>query len=60
VEEEIGGDQRRAHQPGDTRRTVDDDVIDVARQLRSLAMQCVARKADDAEEPRKGFASALL
>jgi hypothetical protein len=50
---EVGGEQRRAHQPGDARRPVDDDVIGVAGDLRRLAMQRVARQADDAEQPRR-------
>ena len=57
---EVGGEQRRAHQAGDTRRPVDDDVIGVARELRRFAMERVAREADDAEQPRQGPPGALL
>ena len=52
---EIGGEQRRAHQAGDARRAVDDDVVGVAGELRRFAMQRVARQADDAEQPRAGL-----
>jgi hypothetical protein len=60
VDEEIGGDQRRAHQPGDTRRTVDDDVIGVAGEFGRFPMQRVARPADDADPPREPFLCPLL
>ena len=46
---EVCGKQRRAHQAGDARRAVDDDMIEIAGQLRGLAVQRVARQSDDAE-----------
>ena len=48
---EVGGEQRRAHQAGDTRRSVDDDMIGGARDLRRLAMERVARETHHAEQP---------
>ena len=57
---QVGGEQRRAHQPGDARRPVDDDVIGVAGEFRRLAMQRVARQADDAEQARQALPGALL
>ena len=56
----VGGEQRRAHQTGDARWPVDDDVIGVAGQLGRFAMQRVARQADDAEQPRQPFPCPLL
>src|SRR3546814_9710006 len=56
----VGGEQRRAHQAGDTRRPVDDDVIDVARQLRRFTVERVARQADNAEQPLQSLPAALL
>src|SRR3546814_13141591 len=50
----------RAHQAGDTRRPVDDDVIDVARQLRRFTVDRVARQADNAEQPLQSLPAALL
>jgi hypothetical protein len=57
---EVSCEQSRTHQSGDARRTVDDDVTGVSRELGRLSMQSVARKADDAEEPRQTFLGALL
>ncbi len=48
---EICGEQRRAHQPRDARRSVDDDVICGARNLGRFTVECVAREANDAEQP---------
>ena len=59
-QDEIGREQGRAHQAGNARRPVDDDVAGVSRELGRLAMEGVARKADDAEEPRQAFLGALL
>ena len=56
----VGREQGRAHQASDARRSVDDDVIDVARDLRRLAMERVARQADDAEQARQALLGALL
>ena len=57
---DVGGEQRRAHQAGDARRPVDDDVIGVTRELGRFAVQRVARQADDAEQPRQSFPCPLL
>jgi hypothetical protein len=58
--DEIGREQGRAHQRGDPRRPVDQDVICVASNFRRLAMQSVARKAENAEEPWYRFLCPLL
>ena len=44
----VGGEQGRAHESGDARRSVDDDMIDVARQLGRFTVQRIARQPDDA------------
>ena len=57
---QVGGEERGAHEAGDTRRSVDDDVIDIAGDLRCLAVQCVPCEADGAEQSRQALACALL
>src|SRR5690606_12438492 len=59
-QDDVGREQRRAHEPGDAGRTVDDDVIGIARKLGRFAMKRVARQADDAEQARQALAGALL
>jgi hypothetical protein len=59
-QDEVRREQRRTHKAGHPWRSVDNDVIDAARKLWRLAMQRVARQADDAEQPGEVFASALL
>src|SRR5271166_4190801 len=56
----IGGKQSRTHQSGDAGRPIDDDVAGVSREIGRFPMQRVARKADDAEEPRQTLLGALL
>ena len=56
----IGSQQCRAHQTGDTRRSVDDDMIDVARQLWRFAVERVACQADNTEQPFQPLPAALL
>jgi hypothetical protein len=56
----VRGEQCRAHQPGDARRAVNDDVIGVTGDFRRLAMQRVASKPDDAEQPAKPFLRTLF
>jgi hypothetical protein len=42
-QDNVGREQRRAHEPGDAGRTVDDDMIGIARELGRFAMKRVAR-----------------
>jgi hypothetical protein len=57
---EVGREQRRAHQPGNARWTVDDDVVGVAGQLRRFTVERVAGQAHDTEQPLQPFPAALL
>src|SRR6185437_12725382 len=57
---EVSGEQRRAQQCGDARRSVDNDVIGMPAELEGFAMQRVAREADDAEQAAMAPACALL
>ena len=59
-EDEVCCEERGAHQPGDARRPVDDDVIDAARQLGRVAMECIACEPDRAEQTRQALRGALF
>ena len=59
-ENEVGGEERRAHQPGDAGWSINDDVIGVAGELGRFAMERVAGQANDAEQSRQAFLGALL
>ena len=59
-ENEVGGEERRAHQPGDAGWSINDDVIGVAGEFGRFAMERVAGQADDAEQPWQAFLGALL
>src|ERR1700676_2795936 len=59
-QDEIGGKQRRAHQTGDARRPVDNDVVGIAGEFGRLQVQRIAGKADDAEQPWPALLQPLL
>jgi hypothetical protein len=59
-QDEIGREQGGACQARNGRRAVDNNVAGVSRELGRLTMEGVARKADDAEEPRQAFPGPLL
>ena len=55
---QVGGEQRRPHQAGDTRRPVDDDMIGASGEFRRFAMKRISRETDDAKQPCQAFSRA--
>lgn len=57
---QVGGDQRRAHQPGDTRRAIDDNMVHAGSLHPCFQVQRLAGQADDAEQTGQARLGALF
>lgn len=58
--DQVRGEPRRPHQPGNARGPVNDQVTRVSRELGCLLVKRIPCKAYDAEEPLQSLPGALL
>ncbi len=58
--DEVGGQQSRAGDAGDSRRPIDDDMVDLASEVGKLLVKRLAGEPQHAEQSWQAFAKALL